>query len=331
MKALVYTKYGDPQELRLSDVPIPVPDENEVLVKIMASSVNYSDLAMTRGKPFMVRMLAGGLSKPKYTITGKDIAGVVEKIGRKVSQFKPGDKVFGDLSDCGFGAYAEFVAVPETALALMPANVSFEEAACAPEAAVVALKGLRDCGHIRPGQQVLIHGATGGIGSFALQLAKHFGAQVTAVCSTRNIEMVRSLGADHVIDYTRHDFSKNALTYDLILATAGYRSLFDYEKALKPDGIYVATGGSMAQIFQPMLLGPWIKMTSGKRMVTLSSAPNQADLCTIAELMEAGIVKPYIDRRYPLAEVGKALSYYGEGHTRGKISIQVAEQKGIDL
>jgi NADPH:quinone reductase-like Zn-dependent oxidoreductase len=321
MKAIVHTRYGPPDELQLGEVEKPVPKENEVLVKVQASSVTYSNSAFASGKPFIVRMMGSGLFKPKHKILGSDIAGRVETIGENVKQFQTGDEVFGDLSECGRGGFAEYVAVPENALALKPANLTFEDAAAVPEAAVVALQGLRDKGQIQPGQKVLIYGASGGIGTFAVQIAKSFEAEVTGVCSTRNLELVRSIGADYVIDYTKEDFTQNGQQYDLILATAGYRSLFDYARALSPKGIYVVTGGSMAQVFQPMYLGPLISMTAGKKMSNLAMRPNQKDLVLVAQLVEAGKVKPVIDRCYPLNETAEALKYYGKGHARGKVVI----------
>ncbi|NOX89985.1 MAG: NAD(P)-dependent alcohol dehydrogenase, partial [Calditrichaeota bacterium] len=315
--------YGAPDVLELKEVEKPTPKDNEVLVKVHAASVNYSDWALVRGKPFLVRLMTGGLLKPKYTILGKDIAGRVESVGINVKQFQPGDEVYGDLSDCGFGAFAEYVSVPEKSLALKPSNMTFGEAAAVPEAAVVALQGLRDKGKIQPGQKVLINGASGGIGTFAVQIAKSFGAEVTGVCSSRNLDMVHSIGADHVIDYTQEDFTKSGQRYDLILATAGYRSIFDYKRALSPEGIYVATGGSMAQIFQPMLVGPWISMIGSKKLTNLSNRPNRKDLAFLKDLIEAGKVVPVIDRRYPLSEAADALRYYGEGHARGKVVITV--------
>ncbi len=249
------------------------------------------------------------------------MAGRVEAVGRNVKQLKPGDEVFGDLSACGFGAFAEYVCVPENALALKPVNTTFEEAAAVPQAALVALQGLRDKGQIQAGQKVLINGASGGIGTFAVQIAKSFGAEVTGVCSTRNLDMVRSIGADRVIDYTQEDFARNEKRYDLILATAGYRSIFEYKRALTPKGIYVTTGGSMAQIFQAMFVGPWISMMGNKKLDYLYQKPNQRDLVFMKELIEAGKVKSVIDRRYTLSEVAEALRYYEEGHARGKVII----------
>jgi NADPH:quinone reductase-like Zn-dependent oxidoreductase len=321
MKAMVYTEYGPPDVLRFEEVEKPTPRENEVLVSVMAASINYPDWSLLRGDPFLIRLMTGGLLKPNYTVLGADIAGRVQAVGRNVTQFQPGDEVFGDISGCGFGGFAEYVSVPEDALALKPSNVTFEQAAAAPMSAVVALQGLRDKGQIQPGQKVLINGASGGIGTFAVQIAKSFGAQVTGVCSTRNLDMVRSIGADRVIDYTKEDFVSEGQPYDLILATAGYRSIFDYHRALSPGGRYVVTGGSMAQVFQPMLLGPFLSMTGSKKMGNLSAKPDQEDLGFVKELFEAGKVVPVIDRCYPLGEVAEALRYYGQGRSRGKVVI----------
>jgi NADPH:quinone reductase-like Zn-dependent oxidoreductase len=323
MKAIVYTEYGPPEEvLELKEVEKPTLKDNEVLVRVYASSVNAGDLFLVRGKPFVAR-LSSGLLKPKYTIPGGDIAGQVEAVGRNVKQFQPGDEVFGDISACGFGGFAEYVSVPEHALALKPANLSFEEAAAVPMAGVVALQGLRDQGQIQPGQKVLIVGASGGNGTFAVQIAKSFGAEVTGVCSTRNLDLVRSIGADQVIDYTREDFTQSGQRYDLILATGGYRSIFDYRHALSPEGTYVMVGGAMAQVYEAMLLGPFISMTGSKRMVNLAAMPDQEDLVFMKELLEAGKVVPIIGRRYPLSEVAEAVRRYGERHATGKIVITV--------
>jgi len=319
MKAMIYEKYGPPEVLQLKEVEKPVPKDGEVLIKVHATSVTFGDLAVVKGEPFMVRFTLG-LREPKYKTPGKDVAGEVEAIGAKIKEFKVGDAVFGDLSECGWGAFAEYVSVPENAIVHKPANSSFEEAAAVPESAVVALQGLRSLGQIQSGQKVLIYGASGGIGTFALQIAKSFGTHVTGVCSTRNLDLVRSIGADLVIDYTKEDFTQSGQQYDLILATAGYRSLFDYKRALAPGGRYVATGGEMAQIFQPMLLGPWLS-TDGRKMTNLAMKPNKNDLTYIKGLIEAGKVKPVIDKRFPLNEVPEALRYYGQGRSRGKVVV----------
>jgi len=325
MKAIVYTEYGSPDVLHLKEVVKPTPKEDEVLVKVYAVSANAADLHLLRADPFLIR-LSSGLLKPKNTILGSDIAGRVEAVGSNAKQFKPGDEVFGDISGCGWGGFAEYVCVSETALALKPTNLSFEEAAAVPMAAVTALQGFHYAGQVRPGQKVLINGASGGVGTFAVQLAKTFGAEVTAVCSTRNLDRARSIGADHVIDYTKEDFAKNGQEYDLILATNGDRSISDYRRALSPKGIYVQTGGSMAQMSQAMLQGPWISMTGSKKMGNMGVAkPNQKDLVIMKELLEAGKVKPVIDRCYPLSEVADAIRYLEEGHAQGKVVITVAQ------
>jgi len=322
MKAIVYTKYGSPDVLQLKEVAKPAPKDNEVLVKIHAATVTVGDSIVVRGMPFPVRFWSG-LLEPKHQIPGKEMAGRVEAVGSNVTQFQPGDEVFGDLSVCGLGAFAEYVSVPENAIALKPANLTFEQAAAVPESSVVALQGLRDKGKIQPGQKVLINGASGGVGTYAVQIAKSFGAEVTAVCSTRNLELARSLGADRVIDYTQEDFTQNGHRYDLILAVNGDHPLSDYRRVLCPEGIYVGSGGSMAQTFQGMFLGPWMSMTGSQKMGNMLVKPNQNDLVFMKELVEAGKVKPVIDRRYPLAEVPEALRYIEEGHAQGKVVITI--------
>lgn len=323
-KAMIYTEYGSPSDvLRLVEVEKPTPSDDEVLVKVHAASINYSDWSFVRGKPFMVRLMGSGLFKPEYTILGADIAGRVEAVGANSNQFKPGDGVFGDLSECDWGGFAEYVCAPESLVVSKPANLTFEEAAAVPQAAVVALQSLCDEGQIQPGQQVLVNGASGGIGSFAVQIAKSYGAEVTGVCSTRNLDLVRSIGADNVIDYTQEDFAQGEQRYDLIIGAAGYRSIFDYKRALNPTGIYVMTGGSMAQVFQAMMLGPMISEKEGRTLTNLAAKPSQKDLVYIKELIEAGKVEPVIDRRYSLDETPEALRYYGDGHARGKVIITV--------
>src|SRR5438445_5263639 len=325
MKAMVYHTYGSPDVLKLEEVQKPVPQDDEVLVQVLAASVNAGDWHLLRAKPFLMRLMGYGLLKPKHTILGSDIAGRVEAVGRNVKQFQSGDEVFGNTAKYGFGGFAEYVSVPENALALKPTNISFEEAAAVPLAAVTALQGLRAKGQIQPGQKVLIYGASGGIGTFAVQLAKSFGAEVTAVCSTRNVDMVRSIGADHVIDYTQEDFTKNGQRYDFIFAVNGYHSIFDYKRALSPKGVYVMIGGSMAAMIQAMLLGPVISMTGRQKMGSMGVAkPNQKDLVFMKELLEAGKVVPVIDRRYPLGETAQAIQYLEEGHAKGKVVITVA-------
>ena len=268
MKAIVYTKYGSPDVFQLKEVEKPTPKENEVLVKVEATSVNAADWHLLTADIFLVRLNAG-LLKPKNTILGCDIAGRVEAVGRDVTKFKPGDSVFGDVFGHNYGGFAEYVTASESDLALKPANLSFEEAAAVPLAAKTALQGLRDLGQIQAGQEVLINGASGGVGTFAVQIAKYFGAEVTAVCSTRNLDMAHTLGADHVIDYTKEDFTQNGHRYDLILAANGYHPISDYKRALSPKGHYVMTGGSMAQFFQVMLRGPRMSKKDGQQMVGL--------------------------------------------------------------
>lgn len=322
MRAIVYTKYGPPDVLQLKEVEKPTPKDNEVLIKVHSVSVNAADWHLMRADPLFVRLITG-LLKPKNTILGADIAGRVEVIGSNVKEFKPGDEVFGDISGCGWGGFAEYVSVPEQALVLKPSNITFEEAAAVPMAAVTALQGLRDKGQIKAGQKVLINGASGGVGPFAVQIAKSFGAEVTAVCSTGKIDMVHAMGADHVIDYTKEDFTKSGQRFDLILAANGYHSISEYKRALSPNGIYVMTGGSMAQIFQALLLGPLFSMTGSKRMRNVTAKPNKKDLSFLKELLEAGKVVPCIDRNYSLSEVPEAIRYLEEGHARGKVVITV--------
>ena len=331
MKAIVNTKYGSPDVLQLKEVEKPTPKDNEVLVKVHATSVNAGDWHLLRAKPFLMRLMGYGLLKPKHTILGSDIAGRVEAVGRNVKQFQPGDEVFGNTAKYGFGGFAEYVSVPENALVLKPTNISFEEAAAVPQAAVVALQGLRDKGQIQKGQKVLIHGAGGGIGTFAVQIAKAFGAEVTAVCSTRNLDIVRSIGADHVIDYTQEDFTRNGQRYDLILAVNGYHSISDYKRALNPEGVYVMTGGSNSQMFQAMLIGPLISRTGRQKMGNSAHKPNQKDLIFMKELLEASKVKPVIDRRFPLRDVADAIRYLEEGHAKGKVVITVEQNNKTSL
>src|SRR5687767_7586119 len=299
MKAIVYTEYGSPDVLHLKEVVKPTPKDDEVLVKVYAVSANAADLHLLKADPFLIR-LSSGLLKPKNQILGSDIAGRVEAVGKNVKQFKPGDEVFGDISADGWGGFAEYACAREDAFALKPANMSFEEAAAVPMAAVTAVQGIRYAGQIRPGQKVLIHGASGGVGTFALQLAKSFGAEVTAVCSTRNLDMARSIGADHVIDYTREDFTKSGPRYDLILAVNGHHPILDYRRALSPQGICVVAGGPLAQIFQAMVLGPLISRLGSKKHVFMGIATTpKKDLLVLKELLEAGKVVPVIDKSYP--------------------------------
>jgi len=323
MKAIVTTRYGSPDMLEFKDIQTPTPKENEVLIKIQAASVNAGDWHLMRGDPFLIR-LGAGLRKPNTRILGADVAGRVEAVGSKVSQFKPGDEIFGDISRYGFGAFAEYAAVPEDAFVLKPANCTFEQAAAVPAAAITALQALRDYGQIQPGQKVLINGASGGVGTFAVQIAKALGAEVTGVCSTRKVEMVRSIGADHVIDYTQEDFSKNGQQYDLILAVGGNRSIAAYRRALRPTGIYVMVGGSsMTQFFQAMLAGPLFSMIGRQKMGLMLVKPNQNDLAFLATLLADGKIDPVIDKTYPLIGTPDAIRYLEVGRAQGKVVINV--------
>jgi len=324
MKAIVCTEYGSPNVLKLKEVEKPIPKDDEVLVKIYASSVNAADWHLLTADIFLVR-LNMGLFKPKYAILGADIAGQVETVGKSVKYFKPGDAVFGNIFSHGFGGFAEYVSVPENALVLKPNNLSYEQSAAVPLAAVSALQGLRDLGHIQPGQKVLINGASGGVGSFAVQIAKSFGAEVTAVCSTKNLDTARLLGAEFVIDYTKEDFTQHGKQYNLILAVNGYHPISAYKRALAPGGVYIMAGGFPVQIFQALLMGRLMSITGGKKLVPLTAKPNQKDLMLIKVLLEEGKLKPVIDRQYPLSEVADALKYLGEGHAKGKIVITMQQ------
>jgi NADPH:quinone reductase-like Zn-dependent oxidoreductase len=323
MKAIVYTQYGSPDELRLAEVTKPSPADDDVLVKVRAVGLNAADWRMLRADPFLVRF-SNGLLAPKRTILGADIAGTVAATGAGVTQLRPGDAVFVELSVNRFGGLAEFACVPQRAPAPKPANLSFEEAAAVPMGALTALQGLRDAGKIQPGQKVLIHGASGGVGTFAVQFAREFGAEVTAVCSTSKVDQARALGADHVIDYTREDFAKGGRQYDLILGVNGNRSLSDYERALTPTGIYVMAGGATSQMFQAILLGRLKTRPGGKTMRFVSAHASQTDLLFIKELIEAGRIKPVMDRCYPLEQTAEAFRYLEAGHAKGKVVITVA-------
>ena len=323
MKAIIHTTYGSPDVLRLVELEKPSPAADEVLIRIHAASVNAYDWHLLRADPFLVR-LSMGFFRPKNPMLGADVAGQVEAVGRDVTQFQPGDEVYGDLAACGNGGFAEYVAVPEKYVARKPASLTFEQAAAVPMAAVTALQGLRDVGGVQPGHRVLINGASGGVGTFAVQIAKALGAEVTAVCSTSKVDLAQSLGADPVIDYTREDFARNGRQYDLILAVNGDRSLADYERALVPAGIYAMTGGSNSQIFQALLRGPLKSRRGGKRFTTVSAKPNQADLDVMAGLIESGRVRPIVDRCYPLSETADAIRYVEAGHARGKVVIRIS-------
>ena len=320
MKAIVRQTYGPPDVLHLEDVPAPTVRDGDVLVRVHAAAANAGDWHLLRGTPLPFRLVAG-LRTPKFKIIGTDIAGHVEAVGRNVTQFRPGDEVFGELSRCGFGAYAEFAAAPETALALKPGNLSFEEAAALPTAGCTALQGLRK-GRIQRGHRVLINGASGGVGTFAVQIAKTFGTEVTAVCSTSNVETVRRIGADRVLDYTRDDFATLDDRYDLILATNGDRSIWEYKRVLSPHGSYAMSGGSNRQLADALLLGPLLSL-GRQKFGNVLMKPNQADLLVLKELCETGKVRPVIDRRFSLNEVSSAVRYVEDGHARGKVVVSV--------
>ena len=316
MKALVYRRYGGPDVLELADVPQPQPREREVLVRIHAASINAADRVLMRGKPFLVR-LGMGFTRPRHPTLGFDVAGRVEAVGSRVTQFRVGEDVFGASR---FGAFAELACVNEEMLVPKPADVSFEAAAATPTAGYTALQGLRK-GRIEAGQKVLIDGASGGVGTFAIQIARAYGADVTAVCSTRNIEIARALGASRVIDYRREDFTRDGQRYDLILAANAYRPLSDYRRVLKPDGAYVMTGGGGVQILQAMLLGALVSMTSSRRMANIMAVARKNDLVVLKELLETGKIKPVIDRTVALSEVPEAIRSLEEEHARGKVVV----------
>jgi len=320
VKAIVYTKYGSPDVLELQEIEKPVPGDNEVLIKIHAASVNALDWHFMRGKPWPMRFVSG-LFKPKNKILGADFAGCVEAVGSKVKKFKPGDEIFGDLYSAGFGALAEYVTAPEnTMIVLKPKGSTFEEAAAISVGAGTALQGLRDTGQIEPGQKVLINGASGAVGTFAIQIAKAFGAEVTAVCSTGNVEMARLLGAKQVIDYTHQDFTRSGKLYDLIFDIASNRLIKDYMRALNPGGKCVEVGYSPSLMFKMMFK----KSFGDKKIVSMGEANgNIDDLNFLKELIETGKIKSMIDRRYPLSETADAIRYLEKGHARGKVVITI--------
>ena len=322
MKAIVYRCYGSPDVLELEDVEKPTPADDEVLVKVHAASVNPLDWHYMRGSPYLMR-LGSGLGAPKRPGMGVDLAGTVEAVGKDVTRFKPGDEVFGGRN----GAFAEYVIVPDDrALALKPSSVTFEQAASMPIAAITALQALRDKGQLKPGQKVLINGASGGVGTFAVQIAKSFGAEVTGVCSTRNVEMVRSIGADHVVDYTKEDYTESGQHYDLIIDNVGNHSLLENRRVLNPDGIFVIIGGAKGNWLGP-LMGPikalMLSPFVGQEFVLLLAKMNKDDLTILGDLMQEGKVTAVIDRRYRLSEVPAAIRYSEEGHARGKIIIDL--------
>jgi NADPH:quinone reductase-like Zn-dependent oxidoreductase len=319
VKAIAQTSYDPPDALQYLETAKPSPKDHEVLVRVHASSVNAMDWRLFTFPRFVRRLIGLGLRRPKYSSCGADVAGQVEAVGPAVTQFQPGDDVFGVLR----GAYAEYACGPESKLVLKPAGVSFEAAAAVPVAGLTALQALR-AARVQPGQTVLINGAGGGVGTFAVQIAKAFGAEVTAVCSTRNQEVARAIGASHVIDYTREDFTKSGRRYDVIIAANGYHSIFAYKRALNPNGIYVVLGGAMLQMLQQVVLGPTLLRFDTRRFRGLMANVNQKDLLSLKDLLEAGQIAPVIDRRYPLADVAGAITYLCAGHSSGKVVINVS-------
>lgn len=318
MKAIIRKEYGTPASLMLREIERPEPKPNEILVKVLAASVNKADWHLLRGKPFPVRLMAG-FFKPKSPILGADIAGIVERVGSRITRFRPGDEVFGDLSGSGFGGFAEYVITDENRLAKKPSNLTYEEAASLPMASITALQGLRDKGKIREGQEVLINGASGGVGSYAIQIAKAYGAKVTAVCSTAKVESAVQQGADHVIDYTTQNFTKGKKQYDLIFDVVGNHSVTAISQVLKRNGCYVSCAFSVSVI----LLGPWKTLTEKKKMVSLLASANQADLQTISKLAEEGKIRPVIEKSFTLDDVPEALQIIGKGRSAGKLVITI--------
>lgn len=323
MKAIVCTQYGPPDLLQFKEIAKPSPADNQVLIKICAASANPLDWRIMRADPFFIRF-AFGLRKPKIEVLGSDFAGRVEAVGKDVTQFKPGDEVFGMKGFAG-GAFAEYVCAREEELAPKPANVSFESAAAVPVAAITALQGFRDKGGIKQGQRVLVDGASGGVGTFAIQIAKAFGTEVTAVCSTTKMETARLIGADHVIDYTQENFTRNGLQYDLILTANARHSIFAYRRALSPDGICVKAGGepTFQGAFEDLLVAPVLSRMGSKKTCGFFAKLSKKDLMVLKELLETGKIPPVIDRSYPLSETAEALRYLEKGHARGKVIITV--------
>lgn len=323
MKAIVYEKYGASDVLQLKDLGKPIPNDNEVLVKVYASSVNAQEWHYMRGKPYIMRLVGTGLQKPKDTRLGADLAGVIEAVGKDVTEFKPGDEVFG----VRWGAFSEYVLSSGKGLVPKPAKLTFEQAAAVPVAALTALQGLRDKGKVQPGQKVLVNGAGGGVGTFAVQIARFFGAEVTAVTNTQNVDMVRSIGADHVIDYTKEDFTQSERGYDLIFDLGGNHSLSDTLRVLSPQGTLVMAGsistgawlGPLASILKTVVKSKFVS----QKLLSFLANVSKEDLLVIKEMLETGKVKPVIDKTHPLSKVGDAIRYLEEGHARGKVVIKV--------
>lgn len=324
MQAMTYRAYGAPDVLQSTTVAMPVPEASEVLVQVHAASLNQADLYLLRGEPLVARLFSG-LRRPKHPILGADIAGRVVAIGSGVKTFQPGDAVYGDLSATGRGGFAEFVCAREEALAPKPASLSYGQAAAVPMAAVTALQGLRAAGPVAAGERVLVHGSSGGVGTFAVQLARAMGAQVTAVCSARHLEQARTFGAEHVIDYTQEDFTRDGRRYDLILVVNGRRSLAEYRRALSPRGRLVVAGGDVGTILQATLLGPVLSLIHRVTVRSLAARPSRDDLRFVGQLLDSGVVVPAIDRCYPLRELPEAMRYLANGHAAGKIIITMKQ------
>lgn len=324
MKAMVYEKYGSPDVLKLKEIDKPIARENEVLVKVKAASVNSWDWDRLTGKPYLYQLISG-IGKPKLKILGSDVAGIVEEVGERVKKFKPGDEVYGDLSEGNWGAFAEYVCAPEKALVTKPSMMTFEEAAAIPQAGVMALQGIRDQRFINAGQKILMNGAGGGVGTFVIQLAKMQGAHVTAVDNTAKLEFLRSLGADEVIDYTKTDFTRNGQTYDLILDVVANKSVSEYLRALNSGGVYAMIGGKVSSILKCAFLGIFSGKKSGKKVGLLAHKPNKG-LDYINELFNAGKLKPIIDKVFPLSETQDALQRIGDGKVMGKAVIKVSNE-----
>lgn len=322
MKAIISEKYGTPDTLQLGVVATPAPKQGQVLVRVRASSVNHSNLVLLTGKPLLARLVFG-LRKPKFLIPGGDIAGVITATGENVTGFQVGDQVYGDLSGSGWGAFAEYVVVDETALALKPSNLSFSEAAAVPMAATTALQVLIDRGRAKAGQHILIHGASGGVGTFTIQIAKALGAKVTAVVSTRNVDIAWSLGADLVLDYKKEKLENHDGAYDLILGVNGSQSIFTYKRLLKQHGVFIHVGGRGSQLFRTLMLAPWQNIFGKKKFLAFIQKPTQKDLEVIKKLIEEERVMPVIDKTYSLKDVPTALQHFEKGHPQGKIVITI--------
>lgn len=331
MKAIVCNRYGSPDVLSLQEIEKPTPDDDEVLIRIHAAALNAADWHIMRGSPYVMRFVFG-FKGPKYSVLGSDIAGHVEFVGKNVTNFKAGDAVLANLfsdgkSEKGFGAFAEYASVNGKELVMKPLNLTFEEAASIPLASITALQALRQ-GKAGSGEKVLINGASGGVGTFAVQIAKAFGCEVTGVCSSSKMDMVRSIGADHVINYQKEDVTKSDERYDLVIAANGYHPVTDYKRILTPAGRYLSVGGSLSQMFESMLLGPLLSGKNGKQIGHVSATANPKDLAFVTDLAASGKIKPVIDRVYTLPEVPDAMRYLEEGHARGKVVISMTRQSG---